>query len=77
MLSNGTIQLHDSEETTFGLTASVSCEQGFISAVDTVTCRSSGLWDPIPICQKHGKSNGFQPIDAFLMSKIRYQSFDG
>ena len=43
-MDNGDITLHDSSNTSYGATADVKCNTGYISSVDIVTCTINETW---------------------------------
>jgi hypothetical protein len=45
MLANGHFQLAADGNTTYGASASVSCNIGYIAMVQQVTCKATGLWE--------------------------------
>jgi len=43
-IENGDMSLHDSSNTSYGATADVKCNPGYIASVDIVTCTINETW---------------------------------
>ncbi|XP_060560678.1 sushi, von Willebrand factor type A, EGF and pentraxin domain-containing protein 1-like [Ruditapes philippinarum] len=49
-ISNGTIDLKEVGNTTYGALAEVVCEHGFNETLDIIECRETGEWDVVGCC---------------------------
>lgn len=65
IIQNGWIDLVDSSNTFYGATANVTCDEGYNSTVDIISCLSDGSWETVA-CEIIGNEPVFGLIEIFL-----------
>jgi hypothetical protein len=44
-IANGTVKLDSSGETTYRTTATITCDTGFETSDDSISCQADGSWE--------------------------------